>query len=155
MRKKTIFIFLIGLTFQLNAQNLFPVKLDNCKTDKFCLDCGDTKAGFDEQEFLKILDKLNKELNLQGIKGAVKFQLLVDSKGRACVLSHTDQSNNIISLKIIEELNKFKNWTPAITAGKKEEKSSINLIFVIKDNKIIGKIDRVDIKAFEKSFNNR
>ena len=92
--RKTIFIFLIVLTFQVNAQNLFPVKLDNCKTDKFCLDCGDTKAGYDEHEFLKLQDKLNKELNLQGIKGAVKFQVLVDAKGRACVLSHTDQSKN-------------------------------------------------------------
>lgn len=152
--RKTIFIFLLGLTFQVNAQNLFPVKLDNCKTDKFCLDCGDTKAGYDEQEFLKLQDKLNKELNLKGIKGAVKFQVLVDSKGRACVLSHTDQSNNPISLKVVEELNKFKKWSPAITAGKKEEKSSINMIFSINENKIIGKVERVDMTSFKKSFDN-
>ena len=80
------------------------------------------KSKATEEEFLKIQDKLNKELNLQNIKGAVKFQILVDSKGRACVLSHTDQSNNPISQKIIEELNDFKKWTPAITEGKKEEK---------------------------------
>lgn len=150
--KNKILILLTTFTISLSAQNIFPVKLDNCKTDKFCLDCGDTKAGYDEQEFLKLQDKLKRELNLQGIKGVVKFQLLVDSKGRACVLSHTDQSNNPISLKIVEELNKFQNWAPAITAGKKEEKSSINLIFAIKDNKIIGKIERVDMTAFEKSF---
>lgn len=152
--RKTIFIFLLGLTFQVNAQNLFPVKLDNCKTDKFCLDCGDNKAGYDEQEFLKLQDKLNKELNLKGIKGAVKFQVLVDSKGRACVLSHTDQSNNPISLKVVEELNKFKKWSPAITAGKKEEKSSINMIFSINEKKIIGKVERVDMTSFKKSFDN-
>ena len=150
--KKTIFIFLLGFTFQVNAQNIFSEKLDNCKTDKFCLDCGDTKAGYDEQEFLNLQDKLNKELNLQGIKGTVKFQVLVDSKGRACVLSHTDKSKNPISLKIIEELNKFKKWTPAITTGKKEEKSSINMVFTVSENKIIGKIERVDTKAFTKSF---
>lgn len=152
--RKTIFIILVGLTFQVNAQNLFPIKLDNCKTEKFCLDCGDTKAGYDEQEFLKLQEKLNKELNLQGIKGSVKFQVLVDSKGRACVLSHTDKSNNPISLKIVEELNKFKKWTPAITEGKKEDKSSINMIFTISENKIIGKVERVDMKSFKKSFDN-
>lgn len=150
--RKIFFIFFACLTFQVNAQNLFPVKLDNCKTEKFCLDCGDTKAGYDEQEFAKLEDKLNKELKLQGIKGAAKFQVLVDSKGRACVLSHTDQSKNSISSKIIEELNKFKKWTPAITAGKKEEKSSINLIFTVNENKIIGKIERVDMTSFKKSF---
>lgn len=150
--RKTLFILFAGLTIQANAQNLFPVKLENCKTEKFCLDCGDTKAGYDQNEFTKLQDKLNKELNLKGIKGAVKFQVLVDSKGRACVLSHTDQSNNPISLKIIDELNKFKKWSPAITNGKTEEKSSINLIFSISDNKISGQIERVDMKAFNKSF---
>lgn len=150
--KKTIFIILTSLTFQANAQNLFPIKLDNCKTDKFCLDCGDVKAGYDEKEFLKLQEKLNQELNLQGIKGAVKFQILVDSKGRACVLSHTDQSKNPISLQIIEALNNFRKWTPAITGGKKEEKSSINMIFSINENKIIGNIERVDMTAFKRSF---
>lgn len=152
--RRTIFIFFAGLTIQANGQNLFPVKLDNCKTDKFCLDCGDTKAGIVQQDFIELLDKLNKELNLQGIKGSVKFQVLVDKKGKACVLSHTDQSNNPITLKIIAELNKFKKWTAAITGGKEEDKSSINLIFAISDNKISGQIERVDMTAFKKSFDN-
>lgn len=152
--RKTLFILFASLTLQANAQNLFPVKLENCKTEKFCLDCGDTKAGYDQNEFAKLQDKLNKELKLQGIKGAVKFQVLVEAKGRACVLSHTDQSNNPISQKIIEELNKLKKWTPAVTNGKKEEKSSINLIFVINDNKISGQIERVDMNTFKKSFDN-
>jgi hypothetical protein len=151
MRKTTIILF-ISLTFQAKAQNLFPVKLENCKTEIFCLDCGSTKAGYEEAEFIKLQDKLNKELNLQGIKGAVNLQILVESTGRACVLSHSDQSNHPITLKIIEELNKFTKWTPAITNGKKEEKSSINVIFEINDNKISGKIDRVDMAAFKKSF---
>lgn len=150
--RKTLFILLTSFTFQANAQNLFPVKLDNCITERFCLDCGDTKAGYDEQEFSKLLDNLNKQLNLQGIKGAVKLQVLVDSTGRACVLSHTDQSNHPISLKIIEELNKFKNWTPAIKNGNKEEKSSINLVFAISNNRISAQVERVDMNAFKKSF---
>ncbi len=152
--RKTIYLILIGLTFQANAQNIFSEKLENCKTDKFCLDCGDTKAGYNEQEFSKLQDKLNKELNLKGIKGSVKLQVLVDKKGRACVLSHTDKTNNPITLKIIEELNTFKKWTPSITKGKKEDKTSINLIFSINDNKITGQIERVDMNAFKKSFDN-
>ena len=148
-----IFLFLIAsLTIRANAQNLFPVKLENCNAKRFCLDCGDIKAGVDQNEFTKLLVKLNKELNLNGIRGTVKFQVLVDSEGRACVLSHTDQTNHPITLKIIEELNKFKKWTPAITSGKPEEKSSINLIFSIDNNKISGQVERVDMQAFNKSF---
>lgn len=148
----TAFILFACLTIQAYAQNLFPVKLENCNVARFCLDCGDIKAGYDQNEFAKLEDKLNKELNLKRIKGVVKFQVLVDSKGRACVLSHTDLNYNPITLKIIEELNKFKHWTPAITSGKTEEKSSINLIFFIKDNKISGQVERVDMDAFNQSF---
>lgn len=144
--------FFICITLSLNAQNLFPIKLEKCKTEKFCLDCGDTKAGYEEKEFLKLQEKLSNELNLKGIKGAVMFQVLVNSKGRACVLSHTDQSKNFITKRIIKELNRFKNWKPAITNDKIEEKSSINIVFKVDDNKIIGQIERVDKEAFKKSF---
>ena len=90
MKKVNLILFAALTTLYINAQNLFPIKLANCKTDRFCLDCGSVKAGYDESEFVKLQDKLNKELNLQGIKGAVKFQVLVDDKGEACVLSHTE-----------------------------------------------------------------
>ncbi|MCA6066544.1 hypothetical protein JI747_005090 [Chryseobacterium sp. RG1] len=154
MRKSIVLLSFLAFSGKMYSQNIFPVKLDNCKTEKFCLDCGDIKAGYNEEEFQKINDKLNKTLNLKGLSGAIKFQVLVDSKGKACVLSHTDQSNNLITQKIIEELNKFKNWTPAITENKKEEKSSINIIFIVKDNAIKGNIERVDMNAFKKSFDN-
>lgn len=152
MKKIFLFLLICNFSFQLKAQNLFPIKLENCKSDKFCLDCGDVKATFKESEFNQLIESLNKSLNLKNINGSVKFQVLVNSKGKGCVLSHTDKSNNPITLKIIEELNDFNEWNPAITDSKKEEKASINLLFTIKDNKISGKIERVDMKAFEKSF---
>lgn len=150
--RKTISILLIAFTLNLNAQNIFPVKLDNCKSAEFCLDCGDIKAGYSEEEFIKLQERLNSTLNLRGISGSVKFQVLVDSKGKACVLSHTDQTNNSITLRIIEELNKFNKWTPAVTNNVKQKNSSINLVFIIKDNSITGQIERVDMNAFKKSF---
>lgn len=150
--KNAIFILLAALTFSLNAQNIFPVKLDNCNTSQFCLDCGDIKAGYIEKDFKKLEARLNKSLNLNGITGSVKFQVLVDLNGKGCVLSHTDQSNNPITLTIIEALNKFNKWTPAIEDNLKKDRSSINLVFVIKDNRISGQIERVDMIAFKKSF---
>lgn len=150
--KKIFSIVATCLVLQASSQHLFPVKLDNCKTDRFCLDCGDTKAGYDENEFIELQNKLNETLPLQGIKGSVKLQVLVNAKGKGCVLSHTDKSNNTISAAIINALNKFKGWTPAISNGQKEEKSSINLFFVVSDNKISGRIERVDMNAFKKSF---
>lgn len=136
----------------LNAQNLFPVKLDNCKTAKFCLDCGDLKAGYQEADFENLLKKLNKSLDLNGFTGVLKFQVLVEPTGEACVLSHSDKSNNPVTMRIVKALNEFNKWTPAVTKNVKEEKSSINLIFTIKNNNVTGQIERVDMAAFKKSF---
>ena len=154
MNQKLKLFPVLFLSLNAYCQNIFPVKLDNCKTEKFCLDCGDIKAGYDADEFKKLNEKLNQTLNLAGINGGIKFQVLIDSKGKACVLSHTDQSKNPITLKIISELNGFKGWKPALTKNLKEEKTSINLAFLIKDGKINGGIERVDINAFKKSFDN-
>lgn len=150
---KKIFIILVSsLSFYVNGQNLFPVKLENCLVSKFCLDCGDIKVSYNDKEFNKMLNNLNNELNVNGVNAIVKVQVLVDSKGKGCVLSHTDKSNNPISRSIVEHVNKLKKWNPAITEGKKSEKTSVNLIFEIRDGKINGFLERVDLDAFKKSF---
>lgn len=153
---------LVATVFSLNvhAQNLFPVKLDNCNTDRFCLDCGDVKASYDALDFAELQEKLNKSLKLTGIAGTVKFQVLIDSNGRGCVLSHTDGSNHPITQQIIKHLNKFNKWIPAVTANKKEAKTSVNLVFSVNESMVFsrkvyqlsGKIERIDIPAFTKSF---
>src|SRR6185295_12990892 len=103
--------FLTLLAFSIsnlsNAQNIYPKKLDNCVTDRFCLDCGDIKANVNKDKFEKLITNLNSANNLKGIKGRVMFQILVDSTGKGCVLSHTDVSDNIITKNIVIALNGF------------------------------------------------
>lgn len=150
--KKTIFIFLVAFVLNLNAQNFFSVKIDDCKTKEFCLDGGEVMASYDEEGFSKLIEKLNRELNLRGFEGIIKFQVIVNSRGRACVLSHTDQSNFGITLRIIRELNRLKKWSPAVINGEIVNKTAIVLLFEVKDNKISGHIERVDLIAYDKSF---
>ncbi|WP_157750473.1 hypothetical protein [Mucilaginibacter gotjawali] len=80
------------------------------------------------------------------------FQVLVDSAGNGCVLSHTDVSNNPITQNIVANLNSFKGWIPAKTNEKPESRTSFNLSIQIKSGILTGKIERVDQKAFMKSF---
>jgi hypothetical protein len=150
--KITVVLLLSILTQSIFAQNLFPVKLNNCNTESFCLDCGDIQGGFDKNQFEKMLSEVKSKLNLNGIKGMVYFQVLIDSIGKGCVLSHTDGSNNPITKTLIKSLNKFTGWTPASTNGKLEDKTSVNLIIKINEGNLIGMVDRVNIEAFEKSF---
>jgi len=150
---KLILLFLtLYITTQLNAQNLYPKKLDNCVADNFCLDCGDVKANVDTAKFAKLIDDLNKTNNLNGIKGRVMFQILVDATGKGCVLSHTDVSDNIISRNIVTALNNFDGFIPAKAKDKNEERTSFNMSFDIDDGKLNAKVERVDINAFKKSF---
>ena len=151
--RSLICILLLTIFFKESAaQYFFPVKIESCKPKSFCLDCGDTKAGYNEEEFEKMITKLNEKVNSNGIAGIIKLQLLVGKDGRACVLSHTDASKSNVTIAIIEALNKLKKWNPAISDGKAEEKTSINMIFQVKDNIISGKVERVDMAAFKKSF---
>ncbi|KZE77642.1 hypothetical protein AV926_14045 [Myroides marinus] len=151
--KKILFfsLFLIGINSY--GQYMYPVKVGNCKINRFCLDCGDTLAGYDQKAFDKLKQELNKDLDLKQLNGRIGFQVLVDPDKTGCVISHTDESNHTITKKIIEKLNKFKDWMPSITDGKKELKTSINIVFDIQNNTISGGIERVDFDEFEKSFN--
>ncbi|AXG73676.1 hypothetical protein DVK85_05295 [Flavobacterium arcticum] len=150
--KKLFIVSLFIMYTGVKAQNLFPVKLENCNTEYFCLDCGDIKASYDEAKFEKMLKRLNKSLDLKDAKGGVMFQILIDTKGRGCTLSHTDMGKSYISKEIIKELNNFKGWKPAYNKDGIKDKVSINMRFTIQDNHITGKIERVDTDAFGKSF---
>lgn len=152
MTKNSLVILTFLITAQLNAQNIYPKKLDNCITTRFCLDCGDIKANVDKAKFEQLVLNLNSTNNLTGIKGKVKFQILVDSTGKGCVLSHTDVSDNVISRNIIAGLNNFDGFIPAKTKEKIEQRTSFDMSFEIKDGSMTGKVERVDMDAFKKSF---
>ena len=152
MTKFFLTLLTLSISTLTNAQNLYPKKLDNCVTDQFCLDCGDIKVNVDKDKFEKLITNLDSTNNLKGIKGKVMFQILVDSTGKGCVLSHTDVSDNIISRNIVAALNSFDGFIPAKTADKLEQRTSFNMSFEIKDGAITGKVERVDMDAFKKSF---
>lgn len=151
--KHLLSIILAGILAQpVYCQNLFPVKVGNCSTTALCLDCGDTKAGYNEVEFQNMLNSIAKENNIGGISGSIYFQVLIDSDGKACVFSHTDKSNNSITKTLIRSLNKFKYWNSAMRDGVAENNTSINLIITINDNKISGVIERFNEEVFKESL---
>lgn len=152
MTKFFLTLLVLSITTLINAQNLYPKKLDNCVTDQFCLDCGDIKVNVDKDKFEKLITNLNATNNLKGIKGIVMFQILVDSIGKGCVLSHSDVSDNIISRNIVAALNGFDGFIPAKTSDKSEQRTSFNMSFEIKDGAVSGRVERVDMDAFKKSF---
>lgn len=152
MKKILLTLALLCLVYSLDAQNIFPYILHNCVTDVFCLDCGDEKGDVKPEEFEQLVKELNASNDYHRVSGAIMLQVLIDSVGNGCVLSHTDQSNSSISQNIVKSLNGFRGWIPAKTKGKIEGRTSINLVAQIKNGILTCKVDRVDQKAFLKSF---
>jgi hypothetical protein len=124
------------------SQNVFKVKVDGCDTHQFCLDCGNPKASYDKAEFQKIIDALKSKYNLKGLRGEIGFQVLVDTLGRPCVLSHTDASKDKFTLDAIQYLNQC-HWTAAMDHGKPVS-ASVNVIFSIDAGVLTGYIQQVD-----------
>jgi len=116
------------------------------------LECGDTKANVDDQKLNVLIAHLQKTNDLKGLRGKIMFQILVDSLGRGCVLSHTDVSDDAISKNITTALNAFDGFIPAQTKGKIEPRTSINMSFEIREGTLAAKIERVNMNAFRKSF---
>jgi len=128
MRQFSLTLLLCGLSLCptiLFSQNLFPVKLTTCETEQFCLDCGQPQAGYDTAEFARLLNGLNNSHNLRNMHGVIKVQVLVDTLGQGCVLSHTDVSKNPLTRDIVDRLNKFGFWKSAIEDGHPKSHRSI------------------------------
>jgi Two component regulator propeller len=137
-----IFAFVSFCSTTLWCQNVFKVKVGGCDLSQFCVDCGDPKASYDETDFRKIISDLNSDYNFKGMRGNVAFQVLVDSLGQPCVLSHSDESKARFTLDIVQYLNQCR-WTPATDHGK-PVRASVNVIFSFEDGQLTGSIHRVD-----------
>lgn len=147
-----ISLMLILISQNAYGQHLFAKKYENCNTDKFCLDCGDTKVGIDSAKFSKMIADLNHRVYVNNLQGNVYAQVLVDSAGNGCVLSHSETKGLTVSEKMVWALNDFKGWKPAISDGKPEHKVSILFQFIISNGKISGHLVRMTKEMIDGLF---
>ena len=107
------------------------------------MDCGDPKATCDQVILDNICEKIFLKYSLGNFKGSLTFQVLVDSTGFGCVLSHTDIKSLPLTADLIRYLNGFL-WKPAKVNGKIVT-ASVNVIFNIAYGKISSRIQRMDL----------
>lgn len=86
------------------------------------------------------------------MRGKIAFQVLVDSTGAPCVLSHTDENRNNFTLDAIKYLNQCR-WIPAIDQGKRVS-ASVNVVLSIEDGRLTGSIQRIDVAAMHSNMKN-
>lgn len=141
MKNKLIICIAVLASISIYSQKrIYPVAVKTCSVSKICIDCGDEKATYDPKIFKYLLEKLNRDINLIGIKAdRLRFQVIIDGKTRkACVASHNDEKKYSFTKTIVEELNKMNGWRPAKIGNVNVSKSSINILFDIKKNKLTG-----------------
>jgi hypothetical protein len=138
-----IILFIFFLPAGLLAQNLFLQKVEACNTSNYCVDCGDPKATCDQVTLDNICEKIFRRYSLGTFKGSITFQVLIDSTGFGCVLSHTDVTNSPPTADMIRYLNGIL-WRPAKVNGKIVT-SSVNVIFRIAYGRIYSQIQRMDL----------
>lgn len=132
----------------LRAQNLFLKKIDICSTESYCMDCGDPKATCGQFALDYISSLLNhKYIFKDNASGTLSFQVLVDSTGFSCVLSHSDTSTNQLTIDLIRYLN-GSIWRPAVENGKRVN-SSVNVVFNISKGKLSGHMQRLDLSELK------
>lgn len=154
--KKIYLLLVLLVTFSSAfAQNIFPKKYTDCNTTRFCLDCGDTKVTVDSTAFATMFKEVNSKAYVNNLQGNIMVQVLVDSLGQSCVLSHTETKGHIVTDKIVMALNDFRGWKPAITKGKKEELVSICVLVTIKEGEITGRVERMTEEFINKLFGDR
>jgi len=132
----------------LRAQNLFLEKIDICGSATYCMDCGETKATCGQFTLDYIANLINhKYIFKDSGSGSISFQVLVDSTGFSCVLSHSDTTRSQLTIDLIRYLNGCI-WKPAIENGKRVN-SSVNVVFSITKGKVAGRMDRMDLSELK------
>jgi hypothetical protein len=135
--KRILFALLILISHKATAQ-INAISYQDCLATKFCLDCGDIKAAYNGTttigDYFK--SKIDKKY-LEGIRGSLFIQAIVDTTGNVCCKSISNNTNatneQIKQLQVNKHLKNMPPWIPAQTNGNPET-SSIMLLMKIKES---------------------
>ena len=113
--RATLFLSLMCIMVPAKAQYLFKEHYE-LKVSQFCLDCGNPQAEPPYDMASRLLTAFNQK-SLDKIRGDIYVQILVDSTGRAQLLS-ADNRTNVKSKKLrLQEAVNSIVWKPAVGDG--------------------------------------
>lgn len=116
--KLSISFILFLLAFQGYGQQLFAETFEKCNTDRFVME-SDSVTIQPVEDLIEVLSINMEEETIEKIRGVLFIQILVDQRGRSCLLS-AENSTNIATEKLfLKELidqNLFWQWPDEKTA---------------------------------------
>src|SRR5699024_7518781 len=116
--KFLIVFFLLLTALQGHSQHIFAEKFGKCNTDRFVME-SDSITIQPVEDLIEVLSINMEEETVKKIRGILFLQVLVDQKGRSCLLS-AENSTNIATeqlfLKDLIDHNLFWQWPDEKTA---------------------------------------
>lgn len=133
MKKLCLLLTMLLVTATLKAQHLYPEHY-SFKGSRFCLDCGDPKAMPPDDICTRLLKAFNKKA-IKNIEGDIYVQVLIDSEGKAQLVSADNQSNvTSKKLRLQKAINSIK-WSPAVYDDK-DNNQSVQLLLAFHNGAI-------------------
>lgn len=118
LMKFPISFLILFLPFQGYSQQLFAETFEKCNTDRFVME-SDSITIQPVEDLIEVLSINMEEQTIEKIRGILFIQVLVDQKGRSCLLS-AENSTNIATedlfLKDLIDHNLFWQWPDEQTA---------------------------------------
>jgi len=138
VKKNLTFLLIYFFSISIYSQSLYSEKFENCKSSRFSLDGGQTKAQPPKNILQEIIANLDKKRQA-ALKGTIEVQILIDEIGKPCLLSAENKTNvSSSNLNLNYAINNTSNWVPAFS-GNKKENSSVSIILEFENGKVSGK----------------
>ena len=141
MRRTTLFCLLFAFLFlgNLHAQHVYPEKFDHCYLDEFKYEETSIIAQIDYEDLKKVVTEGWDSKMLKGAEGNLGLQILVDRRGKSCLMSVRNDTNlKMKKMNLEENINNHLQW--------KGQSEKISVIMVLNFEKGEISIKRLGTK---------
>ncbi len=122
---KILIILTLFIGANLNAQQIFPEKFEDCKAAAFRLESDSMIAKITDKEFIDIISSGFTHKIKRKIEGSIALQIFVDLEGNSCLLSVDNKTNFSTSkLNLKRTIDDKLHW--------RKLKENISAIIVLK-----------------------
>lgn len=133
--KFSIAFLILLFAVQVHSQQIFAETFEKCNTDRFVME-SDSITIQPVEDLIEVLSINMEEETIQTIRGTLFLQVIVDQKGRSCLLSAENSTNIATEQMLIKDLidhNLFWQWPDektAVVIGLNFQKNTVQFVRV-------------------------
>lgn len=111
MKKLLIFSALVCLTLSAYSQHIYPEVYDNCYLDEFIFEQEKIIVPQEDQRIKEVVMMGWDKKMTNGADGILGLQILIDNRGRSCLMSVRNDTNlKLKKMNLEENINNNLKW---------------------------------------------